>query len=149
MATLTSQRRECMESLSPKCRRVPCPHNSFIFPLSDLLVHLLVQPELLVIHVCFPADQSSSPKCLPQQAGNWNWPLHTHTHTQIITDHGSHDLTAFPLLSVRLILLLWFLQHSPQFFSLFLKKAELLRQCFCPPLLLDIFPALFPLFWYQ
>lgn len=37
----------------------------------------------------------------------------THTHTQIFTDHGSHDLTAFPLLSVRLILLLWFLRYSP------------------------------------
>lgn len=60
-------------------------------------------------------------------AGQWlARPLHT--HTQIVTDHGSHDLTAFPLLSVRLILLLWFLQHSPPlpfcFFFFFFSISE-------------------------
>lgn len=80
--THTSQQRVCMESLAPKCRRVPCSHNSFIFPLSDLSAYLLVQPELLVIHVFFLEDQSSSPKCLPLQASDWPGPSRTtQTHS--------------------------------------------------------------------
>lgn len=135
--------------LAPKCRRVPCSHNSFIFPLSDLSAYLLVQPELLVIHICFPADQSSSPKCLLLQASDWPGPS-THTLRLLRTMGPMTSLHSRSSLSG------WFcycgfssthhLSLSVFFFSLFLKKTELLRQCFHPPLLLDIFPALSPLF---
>lgn len=60
-------------------------------------------------------SQSFSPMCLPIQAVDWPSPSrnrHTHTHLTVMV-HRSHDLTAFPFLSVRLILLLCFFHPVP------------------------------------
>lgn len=57
-------------------------------------------------------SQSFSPKCLSLQAAAWPSPFRN-THIQIVMVCRSHDLTAFPFLSVRLILLLWFFHHFP------------------------------------